>query len=150
MPPTCLLCNQPSREGDNLVMLTVLPSHPHWDALAANEPPGQTSVTVPACFDCRREFSIDYYGLPPEAIGGRPAWPKARECALCHLPFRQGEYAALARFLPDDPEWAEFAADEPPEQTSVTRQICMECRAVFLERYLAREGAPSVTSRHLV
>lgn len=150
MPPICRLCSQPPREGDNLVFVTVLPGQPHWDALASNESPGQTNITVPGCYDCRRAYSIDYYGLPPEMIGDRPAWPKSRECRFCRQPFRQGERSTTARILPGDPQWAELSAGEPPDQTSVTAEICAECRPAFLTQYMARPDAPTWPGRHLI
>lgn len=148
----CRLCGLTPREGDNMRLVRVLPGQPHWDALAVDEPAEQASVTVPACYDCQAEYSEDYFGLPAELFGTRPAWPKARECRFCALPYRQGEYATLARVLPADPQWEQVGEEGQP---SVTVPICSECREVFWEQYAPRIGrspdAPSTQGpRHLV
>ena len=133
----CRLCNLSPREGDNLALVRVMPGHPHWPQVSAYESPGQTSVTVPVCFDCRRQFSVDYLGLPPEMLGERPAWPKSRECPLCYLPARQGEAMGVIRVLPEDPQWAAVAEEGQP---SVAVAVCEDCRAEFLPVYAARVG----------
>lgn len=139
MGATCRFCGFAPREGDNMRLVMVTPGQPHWDALAADEPPEQTSITVPVCFDCQEAYSVDYFGLPPEALGARPAWPKSRECQFCHMPFRQGEYATLARVLPDNPQWEQVGEEGQP---SVTVPICGECRADFWPVYRERLSMP--------
>lgn len=145
----CGLCGLEPRYGDNLALVRVMPGQPHWDALAENEPPGQTSVSVPACFDCRSEFSVDYFGLPAAMLGERP-WAKPSQCCrLCKLPFRQGDWPPIFRILKGDPRYEQFAKGEPPEQTSVGVYVCHECRAKEVPSYLERSGLQEATL-HLV
>jgi hypothetical protein len=148
----CGLCGLEPRYGDNLALVRVMPGQPHWDALAENEPPSQTSVAVPACFDCRSEFSLDYFGLPAEMLGERP-WAKPSQCCrLCKLPFRQGMYSPnipILRILNGDSRYEELAKDEPPEQTSIGVLVCHECREQELPAYLHRTGLKEATL-HLV
>ena len=136
----CGLCGLEPRYGDNMALVRVMPGQPHWEAVSADEPPGQTSVGVYACFDCRSQYSLDYFGLPAEMLGERPWAPAAKRCRLCKLPYRVGSKTPLVRILPDDPRYAELAVGEPPEQTSVTVYVCEDCRARELPHYLARTG----------
>lgn len=142
MTAICRFCGLPPRKGDNMRLVTVRPGQPHWAALSADEPPEQTSVTVPVCFDCQAGYSVDYFGLPPKMLGARPSWPKSRECQFCHDPFRQGEYATLARVLPGDPQWEKV---EEEGQPSVAVPICGACREEFWPVYRARLGLADST-----
>ena len=145
----CGLCHLPPRDGDNLQLVRVLPGQPHWDELAVNEPEDQTSVTVPVCYDCRRENAEDYFGLPPEMLGERPRGHVERMCRLCNLPARAGEYMSLLRIDASEDRYADFARNEPPEQTSISVYICPSCYKVEAPGFCERHGLKAV-GRHLV
>jgi hypothetical protein len=132
-----------------MALVRVMPGQPHWDMLSENEPEGQSCVSVYACWDCRHDFSLDYFGLPPEMLGERPQAPAGKFCRLCKLPFRPGEWPPLLRLWKDDPRYERFARNEPPEQTSVSIYICGDCRAAEVPAYLERTGLKAA-DHHLV
>lgn len=146
---TCGLCRLPPRSGDNMAMVRVLPGQPHWDDLSANEPEGQTSVCVPACYDCRIDNSEEYFGIPAEMLGPRPAGRPDRMCRLCGIPARAGEDIVLLRICRDDKRYERFAKGEPEDQTSVTIPICQQCRKVEEPAFLKRHDLKAI-GRHLI
>lgn len=146
----CGLCGNVPRCGDNMALVRVMPGQPHWDALAASEAPGQTSIGVYACWDCRCEFSVDYFGLPREMMGERPWAPPRLCCQLCKLPYGQDyTWPHMIRILRDDTRYPEFSAGEPEEQTSVSVYACEECYRAEIPEFLARTGIPA-PDYHLV